>query len=141
MNIVEKINGLSSSKPSNWREKAEWIINNKNWLRYSQKIANVVLSALSLKKDFTQKDLAEKLDVTPQYVSKLLKGQENLTLKTIAGLEDALGVQFLNINIHAAKEQLAPSNVFQFDFAKAVKSDSKLNNDNMCYTEDNNEAA
>lgn len=106
MNIVEKINGLSSSKPSNWRETAEWIINNKNWLRYSQKIATVVLSALSLKKDFTQKDLAEKLGVTPQHVSKLLKGQENLTLKTIAGLEEALGVQFLNINIHAAKEQL-----------------------------------
>jgi transcriptional regulator with XRE-family HTH domain len=35
------------------------------------------------------------LGVSPQYVSKILKGSENMTLETIAKLEDALGVNLI----------------------------------------------
>ena len=37
------------------------------------------------------------MQVPPQYVSKLLKGQENLTLKTIAKLEKALNISLIHI--------------------------------------------
>jgi transcriptional regulator with XRE-family HTH domain len=40
-------------------------------------------------------DLAERLGVSPQYVSKLLSGTENLSLKSIANIQDRLGVQCL----------------------------------------------
>lgn len=139
MTTIEKLKEIQSTTPSGWREKAIWRKENRNWLKKSGKIAVAVLKAIDDIPGMNQKVLAEKLNVTQQYVCKLLKGNENLTLKTIAGLEDALGISL--ISIHTGNEQLEPSNVFQFDFAKAVKSDSKLNNDNMCYTEDNNEAA
>lgn len=38
----------------------------------------------------TGKELAERLGVTPGRVSQILKGDENLTLKTLARLEEAL---------------------------------------------------
>ena len=39
----------------------------------------------------TNKELAQRLGVTPGRVSQILKGDENLTLKTLARLEDAVG--------------------------------------------------
>ena len=62
---------------------------NRDWLRYSRKIAIVV--ALSLEElNMSQKQLAEIVGCSPQYVSKLLKGEENLTLETLCKLERAL---------------------------------------------------
>lgn len=40
----------------------------------------------------TQQSLAAKTGYTQQYISKILKGKENLTLETISRLEDALGI-------------------------------------------------
>ena len=37
-------------------------------------------------------DLALRLGVSPQYVSKLLSGTENLSFKSIANIEDKLGI-------------------------------------------------
>lgn len=37
-------------------------------------------------------DLANKLGVSPQYVSRLLSGTENLSFKSIANIEDKLGI-------------------------------------------------
>ena len=42
-------------------------------------------------KGYTQKDLAEKLNKRPSEINKWLKGNHNLTLKTIAKLETQLG--------------------------------------------------
>ena len=43
----------------------------------------------------TQKALAERMDCTQQYVSKILKGKENLSLETLSKLEDALGISLI----------------------------------------------
>lgn len=40
----------------------------------------------------TQQSLAAKTGYTQQYISKILKGKENLTLETISRLEEALGI-------------------------------------------------
>ncbi|MDE5689022.1 MAG: helix-turn-helix transcriptional regulator [Paramuribaculum sp.] len=37
-------------------------------------------------------DLAARLGVSPQYVSKLLSGTENLSFKSVANIEDKLGI-------------------------------------------------
>lgn len=37
-------------------------------------------------------DLAARFGVSPQYVSKLLSGTENLSLKSVAHIEDKLGI-------------------------------------------------
>lgn len=36
--------------------------------------------------------LAARLGVSPQYVSKLLSGTENLSFKSVANIEDKLGI-------------------------------------------------
>ena len=42
----------------------------------------------------SQRELADRLDVTPGRVSQVLSGRENLTLRTLAALGWALGVRF-----------------------------------------------
>ena len=84
----------SSPDPSKWLEKAEWRKANRDWLRYSRKIAIVV--AMSLEDlHISQRQLAELVGCSPQYVSRLLKGEENLTLETLSKLERALNVPIM----------------------------------------------
>ena len=77
-----------------WREKAEWRRENRRWLRYSGFIALTVMHRLEELK-MSQKELAEKMNCSPQYVSKLLKGSENLTLDTISKLEECLNLDLV----------------------------------------------
>lgn len=84
----------SSPTPSKWREEAEWRRANKAWLPYSRKIA--IKTALAMKsQDLTRSDVATRMGCSPQYVSRLLKGEENLSLETICKLENALNVPIL----------------------------------------------
>jgi len=48
------------------------------------------------KEGMTQKKLAELMNVSPQQISKILKGQENLTLETISKLSETLGVDLIS---------------------------------------------
>lgn len=43
----------------------------------------------------TQKSVAEKMSCSQQYVSKILKGTENLSFETIAKIEQALDMEIL----------------------------------------------
>ena len=91
---LEFLETHQSETPSKWREEAEWRRNNWSWLRNSQKIAAKVL--LQMKQEgLTQKALAERMDCTQQYVSKILKGKENMSLDTLSKLEQALGIHLI----------------------------------------------
>lgn len=46
----------------------------------------------------TQKMLAEKMNCTQQYISKILKGRENLSLEAISKIENALYIHFLQMD-------------------------------------------
>jgi antitoxin component HigA of HigAB toxin-antitoxin module len=86
--ILKYLEEHQSETPSNWREEAQWRRENRDWLRYSQHIAVKML--LYMKKEgLTQAAMAERLGCTQQYVSKILKGTENLTIETIAKIERA----------------------------------------------------
>jgi ribosome-binding protein aMBF1 (putative translation factor) len=105
-NAKDKLNTLAAGESSNWLEKAEWSQANEAWLNKSADIALKVLRALR-EKGMTQKDLAEKLNVSPQQVSKMVKGKENLTLETISKLEYVLGVALISTNPTGADTKLA----------------------------------
>ena len=80
---------------SNYLHNAKFRIENKKWLSYSSNITLRVLAAIEENKQMTQKALAEMIGVSPQYINKDLKGQENLSLQTIAKLSDALNVELI----------------------------------------------
>ena len=69
----------------------------KSWLNHSQMIANA-MSARMKELGMTQKMLAEKMNCTQQYISKILKGRENLSLEAINKIENALDIHFLQMN-------------------------------------------
>lgn len=91
---VEKLKKYSSDTPSRWREEAEYRKSNRDWLRYSQMIAVKMLGKMQ-KVGMTQKVLAEKMGCTQQYVSKILRGKENLSLETLCKIEDALDIRLV----------------------------------------------
>lgn len=104
----EKLESLVSEYQSGWREKAEWRVANIAWLKKSEEIAAKVLHELR-KKGMTQKELAEQINVSAQYVSKLVKGHENLSLETIAKLEEALDVTLITVPFTCRMEVLVPA--------------------------------
>jgi ribosome-binding protein aMBF1 (putative translation factor) len=93
-NLKEKLSTLASDQPSDWKAKAKYRRDNREWLKKSAAIAVQVLDALKAQ-NISQKELAERMNVSPQQISKIAKGQENLTLETISNLEIALGLQII----------------------------------------------
>ncbi len=67
---------------------------NETWLRYSQHIAMLMLDRME-ELEMNQKQLAEKMNCSRQYISKVLKGRENLSLETLAKIENALGISII----------------------------------------------
>ena len=99
--VIEGLKRHQSPTPSRWRERAEWQQKNKSWLRYSQHIAMLMLDKME-KLNMTQKQLAELMGCSQQYVSKVLKGQENLSLETLSKIEDCLEISILQEELELA---------------------------------------
>ena len=98
--FVSKLKEHQPSTPSKWRKNAEWRMANKPWLRYSQQIAMMMLDRME-ERHMSQKQLSELMGCSQQYVSKVLKGQENLSLETLSKIERCLNLQII------AKSELA----------------------------------
>lgn len=90
-NAVDKLKKFQSPAPSRWREEAEWRRANRAWLRRSQNVAMKMLDKME-EMSWTQAQVAEKLGCTQQYVSRIIKGSENLSLEMLSKIEDSLGV-------------------------------------------------
>jgi len=63
-------------------------------LRASRDIAHKILDRLE-ELGWSQKQLAEVLAVSPQYVSKMVKGKENFTLETLVKVQNILDLPIL----------------------------------------------
>lgn len=98
----EKFNKLVSSTNTELLEEMGNRISNRNWLRKSNRIATKVLLALKEQK-MSQKDLADKMNVSPQYINKLVKGGENFTIETMTKLEDILDIAIFAESIRDKK--------------------------------------
>lgn len=106
---------LLTSDKSVWRDNLEYRNLNKYWLKKSAKIA-IKLNRVLRKEGLSQKELSERIGVSPQQINKLLKGRENLTLETISKIEIALNIELVSI-----------LNEDEFVFSKTEKSVEILN--------------
>lgn len=93
---------VSKAKVSGFEAVARNERDNRDWLDLSFEIALLILARLK-ELNWTQIQLAEKLQVSPQYVNKIVKGKENLTLATIAGLEKILTTKLISVEQHPVK--------------------------------------
>ncbi len=90
---LNKLNKIASTD-TKWQAEAKQRRENRNWQKHSQKIAIKILRALREQK-IKQNQLAAMIGVSPQQISKIVKGNENLTLQSIAKIEEALNIQLI----------------------------------------------
>ena len=69
---------------------------NKAWLDTSFKIALLILARLKAL-GWKQTQLASAMNVSPQYISKIVRGKENLTIETIVALEQVLEIKLIQV--------------------------------------------
>jgi ribosome-binding protein aMBF1 (putative translation factor) len=92
----KSIKDISIQSPENWMEKVAWRKANKAWLRKSADIALRILDALD-DLGWNKARLAEEMGISPQQVSKYVKGEENFKLETLCKLESVLGIELVTI--------------------------------------------
>ena len=105
MKSIEFLESKASSTPSKLRERAEWRRANREWLRKSQQIALNIMTHME-QQGLTQRELAQRMGVTPQYVNKILRGSENLSLDTICKLEKAMGAELVRTDTITFKSKI-----------------------------------
>ena len=135
---LERLKELA--KPRNERAQRrfqEWM--ESAWLTYSQDIA-LALHYYMRVNEMTQRELADKMDVSPVYVGKLLKGNENLTLETICKIESVLGEKLLSVvkpyekaqTIQLAQPyQASPDVEFSPVYSKSIKAKNRNQHSNL----------
>lgn len=96
---IEKLQQLATPLPQQEREQMERQIENRNWLHLSVKLA-IEIRGIMASKGVCQSELARLMGVSPAQVSKILSGKENLSLKTIAKVETALGQSLLHLGLN-----------------------------------------
>lgn len=109
---------VSKDKVSGFEAAARQDIAQKQWLDKSFEIALLVLARLK-EMHWTQAKLAEEMNVSPQYINKIVKGRENLTLETVALLEQMLGIAIMSIETPMKHRVSAPSALPSLMFSHA----------------------
>ena len=113
----EKLMELVSDVDIKAEERINWRIANREWLRVSQGIGFDILEKLD-DLDWTQKDLAEKMNVSPQYINKIVKGRENFTLETLTKLQEILDIPIL---ANYFKKKGTTPNSIELTFGDAIE--------------------
>ena len=114
MKTIDKLHTIATTIDSTLVNEAKERRKNRDWLKKSQRLAVVIL--LTLKKlNMSQRELAKKLDVSPQYVNKIVKGREKLNLETISNLERSLGIELIKVVLPDI-EQNRQSKYIKFNF-------------------------
>lgn len=85
-----------SNVPSKFQVNAEWRRENREWLKWSRDVALSLVDYMETN-GINQNGMAERLGVTPQYVSKMLSGKINFSFKSIAEIENKLSIRLLSI--------------------------------------------
>lgn len=114
MTNKEKFLNLVSKEETKTVERAKARISKKAYTKISNKIAIAILARLDELK-WKQKDLAEKMEVSPQQVNKWVKGNENFTLDTLAKLSQVLGVELINVLVKPTTQKVEEVKVTSSD--------------------------
>lgn len=94
---LDRLKEIARPRSEAAKDRARARKENRAYLRMSQEIA-LALHYYLRTQDMKQSELARRLDVSPAYVGKLLKGGENLTLETISKLQMILGQDLITIS-------------------------------------------
>lgn len=143
--LKDRLDKITSKKPFDWKKAAKERAENAGWVNYSNNIAMRILSAIEDNNDINQLILAEKVGVKRQYINKVVKGKQNLSLKTIYKLSKVLGVELItfpdykyssnknarimvNLKFHSSSE-------FDINLSRVdtVKKDTSTNEGNVEY--------
>jgi ribosome-binding protein aMBF1 (putative translation factor) len=88
---VQFLENHQSGEQSTFEADAQWRKDNEAWLKRSRSVALAIVDYMQVN-GLSRNDVAERLAVSPQYVSKILSGRVNFSFKSIAEIEDKLGV-------------------------------------------------
>ncbi len=121
MTNKEKFLALVSNEKTDTLEKNRERIRNRAMLRESQQVATKVLVKLD-ELGWSQKNLGAKMGISPQQVSKIVSGKENLTIETLVKLQD-----ILNMPILASFYENEKNNFTLTIEIKAIKISEKIN--------------
>lgn len=100
MKAIDRINQIALKEKSGWIEDANNRKISKDASKRSFQIAVRILREIRRQKPIngmSQKKLAEDMGVSPQYINKVIKGKENLTLETISRIESVLGTTLIEV--------------------------------------------
>lgn len=89
MDTLEFLRSHEHKSEHGFIERAKYLKDNWAWMKYSYAVAIKVRRRMN-DLGLTQKQLADSLGCTQQHVSILLNGKVNMTLETLAKLEQAL---------------------------------------------------
>ena len=89
---IQFLEANQSGERSTFIDDAKWRRDNASWLKRSRRVAYAIMDYMQ-ENQFSRNDIAEKLGVSPQYVSKILSGKANLSFKTISEIEEGLGIE------------------------------------------------
>lgn len=99
--IKEKLDILNNiSKPegknASWKKIAKWNQDHAESLEDFVIIATRIAQTLKAR-GMTQKELAGKLGVSPQALTRIMKGRQNLTLQSIRMIEEVLDISLITV--------------------------------------------
>jgi len=107
-----------------WLQIAKWNKEHADALEDYMIIAMRILSTLKERK-MTQKELAKQLGVTPQALTRIMKGRQNLSLNKVRQIERVLGISIMNIkkkekNLIKEKTKIIPIKVQPYKYSMPI---------------------
>lgn len=96
MTNKEKFLALVSKEETQTIDRAKARLAKRSYSKLSNLIAFEILERLD-ELGWSQKKLAENMDVSPQQVNKWVKGNENFTLSTLGRLGEVLGIELVQV--------------------------------------------
>lgn len=124
MTNKEKFLKLVSEKETRTVARAKARLAKRSYSKLSNLIAFEVLERLD-ELGWSQKKLAEKMNVSPQQVNKWVKGNENFTLSTLGRLGEVLGIELVQVpsrkDIKVAAEVKLPSQTYEYKIPDEIR--------------------
>lgn len=125
MTNKEKFLKLVSEKETRTVARAKARLAKRSYNKLSNLIAFEILERLD-ELGWSQKKLAEKMDVSPQQVNKWVKGNENFTLSTLGRLGEVLGIELIQVPsrnaVKVAAEVKLPSETSEYRIPEQIRS-------------------
>ena len=132
MTNKEKFMKLVSDEKTDTIARNKERIKNRAMLKESQRIAIKVLMKLD-DLGWTQKDLATKMGVKPQQITKIVSGKENLTIETQIQLQNIMDIPVLaSYYENKSKEMVQQIKIFTQELIYALNDQNFVTNYKSC---------